>query len=434
MSASENESKSLNADFVRLLEALANGVVIADQAGTIVYSNPFLERIFGYEAGELAGKSVEMLMPAALRQLHARHRAHYNSSPETRLMGAGRDLLARRKDGSVIPVEVGLSPMKTPEGLRVVAIVTDISKRKHAEQRSILQRDVALILAKSDSIESAAVKLLETMATTLGWKVGTLWLVDAETKMLRNAGFWHAPDAAAPEFEAVCRRMTVKMGERLIGHVWETRSAVWIPDLANENSFARTPQAKAAGLHSAFELPILTGSQVLGVLELLSPEISPPDDALMEIAAAVASQLAQFMERKRSEQALGVFAERYRSLFENAVFGILRSTASGAILDINPALVTMLGYDGIEELQRLNLNTVYKNPPDRQRLIDTSQSQNRFDAFETEWKTKNGTTIQVRLSGRVVRATDGSLAGFEAIVEDISQRKLLEQQFRQAQK
>jgi PAS domain S-box-containing protein len=423
----------LNPDFVTLLESLANGVVIADQSGSIVYSNQFLEKMFGYERGQLLGRSVEEFLPGELRKAHSQHRAQYNASPETRLMGAGRDLLARRKDGSVIPVEVGLSPMKTPEGLRVVAIVTDISKRKHAEQRSILQKDVALILAKSDSIESAAVKLLETMATTLGWKVGTLWLVD-ETKTLRNAGFWHAPDSAAPEFEAVCRRMTVKMGERLIGHVWETRSAVWIPDLANENSFARTPEAKAAGLHSAFELPILTGNQVLGVLEFLSSEISPPDDALMEIAAAVASQIAQFMERKRSEQALGIFEERYRSLFENAVFGILRSTASGAILDVNPALVTMLGYDGIDELQRLNLNTVYKSPRDRQSLIDTSKSQNRFDAFETEWKTKNGTTIQVRLSGRVVRASDGSLAGFEAIVEDISQRKLLEQQFRQAQK
>jgi PAS domain S-box-containing protein len=318
-------------------------------------------------------------------------------------MGAGRDLLARRKDGSVFPVEVGLSPMKTPEGLRVVAIVTDISKRKHAEQRSILQRDVALILSRSDSIESSALKLVETIATTLGWKVGCLWLADTEMKTLSNAGFWQAPNAAPATFEAASREVFVQ-------------------------------KALAAGLHPAFELPILAGDQVLGILEFFSSETSPQDDALIEIAAAVASQIAQFMERKRSEKALGVFAERYRSLFENAVFGILRSTASGEILDINPALVAMLGYDSIEELQRHNLNTIYKNPRDRQRLIDESKSVNRFDGFETEWKAKSGGTIQVRLSGRVIRASDRTLAGFEAIVEDISQRKLLEQQFRQAQK
>jgi two-component system, cell cycle sensor histidine kinase and response regulator CckA len=393
----------LNSDFVTLLESLANGVVIADQAGTIVYSNQFLEKMFGYARGELLGRSVEEFLPGELRKAHSQHRAQYSTAPETRLMGAGRDLLARRKDGSVFPVEVGLSPMKTPDGLRVVAIVTDISKRKHAEQRSILQRDVALILSRSDTIESSALKLVETIATTLGWKVGCLWLADTETKTLRNAGFWQAPDAAPATFEAASREVTVQ-------------------------------KALRAGLHPAFELPILAGEQVLGILEFFSSETSLQDDALIEIAAAVASQIAQFMERKRSEKALGVFAERYRSLFENAVFGILRSTASGEIIDINAALVAMLGYDSIEELQRLNLITIYKNPRDRQRLIDESKSLNRFDGFETEWKTKNGGTIQVRLSGRVIRASDRTLAGFEAIVEDISQRKLLEQQFRQAQK
>jgi two-component system, cell cycle sensor histidine kinase and response regulator CckA len=424
----------LNSDFVTLLESLANGVVIADQAGNIVYSNQFLEKMFGYERGELLGRSVEEFLPGELRKAHSQHRVQYSKSPETRLMGAGRDLLARRKDGSVISVEVGLSPMKTPEGLRVVAIVTDISTRKHAEQRSILQRDVALILSRSDSIESSALKLLETIGTTLGWKVGCLWLVDNATKTLRNAGFWHSPNAPAPAFEAVSRGATIQNGDCILGHVWETGSAIWVTNLADEKRFTRAQEALAAGLRSAFELPILAGSQVLGLLEFFSSEISLRDDALIEIAAAVASQIAQFMERKRSEKALGVFEERYRSLFENAVFGILRSSASGEILDINPALVAVLGYDSVDELQGVNLNDIYKNPRDRKRLIEESKSQNQFDAFETEWKTKSGGTIQVRLSGRVVRATDGSLAGFEAIIEDISQRKLLEQQFRQAQK
>src|SRR5262249_50698335 len=143
-----------------LLESLANGVVIADPVGTIVYANHFLEKMFGYDSGQLLGQPVEELLPSELRGPHAGHRNQYSRSPETRLMGAGRDLQARRKDGSVFPVEVGLSPMQTDEGLRVVAIVTDISKRKHAEQRSILQRDVALILSRSENIETAAPKLL----------------------------------------------------------------------------------------------------------------------------------------------------------------------------------------------------------------------------------------------------------------------------------
>src|SRR5262249_30606911 len=293
------------ADFVRLLEALANGVVIADQAGTIVYSNPFLERIFGYEAGELAGKSVEMLMPAELRHLHARHRAHYNSSPETRLMGAGRDLLARRKDGSVFPVEVGLSPITTPDGVRVVAIVTDISKRKHAEQRSLLQKDIALILAKADTIQNVALKLLETVGTTLGWNVGAFWLVDEDRQVLRNAAFWQTAGARLADFEIVSRTSSFHKGECFLGHVWETGSLEWIRELSAMGAFTRSKEAAAAGLQSLFELPILVAGRTAGIMEFFSHDTRPPDQEIIDIAVAVASQIGQLLERKRSERALG---------------------------------------------------------------------------------------------------------------------------------
>lgn len=426
---------SLHPEFVHLLESLANGVVIADPTGAIVYSNQFLERMFGYDHGQLLGRSVEMLLPTEFRELHARHRTQYNAAPETRLMGAGRDLFGRRRDGSVFPVEVGLSPMKTPEGVRIVAMVTDITTRKHAEQRSILQRDVALILSKADTIQSVALKLLETIGISLGWRLGALWLIDAESDALRNAAFWCATGVEAPEFEAASRRLAFRMGECFLGSVWKNGKPEWVSDLATAEGFLRAEEAQVNGLRSVFELPILVATQTLGVIEFFSYETRPPDQDLIEIAVAVASQIGQFVERKRSELALGIFEERYRSLFENAVFGIIRSTASGEILDANPALVAMLGYDTVDEVLRLNCyKDVYKNPRDRERLLEDSKTAVRFDGFETEWKTKTGHTIQVRLSGRTVRADDGSLARFEAIVENITQRKLLEQQYRQAQK
>jgi two-component system cell cycle sensor histidine kinase/response regulator CckA len=470
-SFSSCDGERLNPEFTYLLDSLANGVVIADAAGTIVYSNRFLERMFGYEHGQLLGQSVEMLLPAEFRELHTRHRMNYTAAPETRLMGAGRDLLGRRKDGSVFPVEVGLSPMKTPEGMRIVAMVTDITRRKHAEQRSILQRDIALILAKAESIENVALNLLETIGSSLGWRLGALWLVDADSNALRNGAFWRAASVEVAEFEAVSRRLTFRKGECLLGHVWETGKPEWVSDLGAMEDFLRAKEAKTNGLHSVFELPILIGGETLGVIEFFAYELRPLDEDLVEIGVAVASQIGQFVERKRSERALGIFQERYRSLFENAVFGIIRSTASGEILDANPALVAMLGYDTVDEVLRLNCyKDVYKDPQDRERLSEHSRTADRFDGFEVEWRTKTGGTIQVRLSGRTVRGEarsasareaqarqgaalrearspkprsasaaarspkDRQVAGFEAIVENITQRKLLEQQYRQAQK
>ncbi len=425
----------MHSEFVNLLDSLANGIVITDSSGTIVYSNPFLERTFGYDGGQLLGHSVEMLLPAEIRERHVRHRAQYNAAPETRLVGTGRDLFARRKDGSVFPVEVGLSPIKTPEGMRVVAIVTDISQRKHAEQRSILQRDVALILSKAREIQSVARDVLEAIGTTLGWRLGSLWLVDVESEGLRNAAFWRSKGIEAPEFEAASRRLVFRVGEGFLGRVWKNGKPEWVTDLAAADVFLRAEEARINGLRSVFELPILVGEETLGVIEFFSYETRPPDKDLIDIAVAVASQIGQFVERKRSEYALGMFEERYRSLFENAVFGIIRATASGEILDANPALAAMLGYDAVNEVLRLNCyEDVHKNPHDCDRLLEDSRTAIRFNGFETEWKTKTGASILVRLSGRAVRADDGSLAGLEAIVENITESKRLEQQYWQAQK
>ncbi|MBI4474050.1 MAG: PAS domain S-box protein [Acidobacteria bacterium] len=425
----------MNTEFVHLLESLANGVVIADRAGTILFCNQFLEQMFGYERNQLLGQSVEVFLPVELREVHVRRRTEYINAPETRLMGSGRDLHARRKDGSVFPVEIGLSPMSTPEGLRVVAIVTDITTRKHAEQRSILQRDIALILSKADNIESVAADLLETIAVALGWRFGAFWLMDSEAQALRCTAFWRAPRVDASELEAASRRILFRAGDGLVGSVWTTKKPEWVADLGAVENFWRAEEARAAGFRSIFELPILVGSQMLGVLEFFSNEVRPPDDALVEIAMAVASQIGQFVDRKRSEHALGMFEERYRSLFENAVFGVLRTTVSGELLDANPALAAMLKYDSVEGLLQLNMmRDVYRDPGERRRLIERLGNADRADGIETEWKTRTGEIIQVRLSGRVVRSEDGSVAGFEAIAENITQRKLLEQQYRQAQK
>jgi PAS domain S-box-containing protein len=91
--------------------------------------------MFGYRREELLGSSIEMLLPEAMRGAHAQMRGEYLRRPSVRAMGSGRDLSARRKDGGVFPVEVGLSHIETAEGVFAIAFVTDISRRKQLEQQ-----------------------------------------------------------------------------------------------------------------------------------------------------------------------------------------------------------------------------------------------------------------------------------------------------------
>ena len=119
--------------FHMVVEANANGLLAIDAQGRIVLANPALERMFGYERGELLSLPVEILLPESARTGHFAMRRDYQRNPESRPMGMGRDLMGRRKDGSVFPVEISLSPFIEHGEQYVDAVVVDITERKHAE-------------------------------------------------------------------------------------------------------------------------------------------------------------------------------------------------------------------------------------------------------------------------------------------------------------
>ncbi len=125
----------------------------------------------------------------------------------------------------------------------------------------------------------------------------------------------------------------------------------------------------------------------------------------------------------------------YRSLVQNAPYGIYRSTLDGRFLAVNPALVMMLGYDSEDELLAADVGTaVYRDPTVRQRLVAQYQHARRVTSIDVEWKRKDGKIVPVRLSGRAVTGPGGEPAGFEMMVEDVTERRALEEQLRQAQK
>src|SRR3972149_2806857 len=120
--------------FRRLLEAAPDAMVIADRSGRIVRVNAQTERQFGYQADELVGQPVEILVPAAARAEHAGHRDSLHAAPRPRPMGSGLELFGRRKDGGVFPVEISLAPIEGAGEFLVPAAIRDISERKAAQE------------------------------------------------------------------------------------------------------------------------------------------------------------------------------------------------------------------------------------------------------------------------------------------------------------
>ena len=120
--------------FERVFEFSPDAVVVANQDGQILEANPQVERLFGYAAGGLKGRPVDILVPDRFRVAHPAHRHAYNSQPRMRPMGAGLQLYGKRRDGTEFPVDIMLSPIETDEGPLVLSVIRDISDRKKVEE------------------------------------------------------------------------------------------------------------------------------------------------------------------------------------------------------------------------------------------------------------------------------------------------------------
>lgn len=117
-----------------LMESAPTGIVVVDEEGVIKLVNSSAEKQFGYDRLDLVGKRVEVLLPAAQVAAHRGAREAFLQKPEARVMGVGRDLSGRRKDGSEFPVEIGLNPVNQDGRTAVLATVIDISDRKKAQE------------------------------------------------------------------------------------------------------------------------------------------------------------------------------------------------------------------------------------------------------------------------------------------------------------
>lgn len=132
-----------DAQFRMAFEAAPSAMLMVNRHGQIVIANTQAEILFGYQRIEILGKPVEILIPERFRGGHPGHRSTYTAAPSTRSMGAGRDLFARRKDGSEFPVEIGLNPIQTEDGEFVITSIIDITERT---------KTVAELKARSDEL------------------------------------------------------------------------------------------------------------------------------------------------------------------------------------------------------------------------------------------------------------------------------------------
>jgi PAS domain S-box-containing protein len=213
----------------------------------------------------------------------------------------------RRGDDTYIWLLWNATP-NSDQGL-IFAAARDITLRKRAERRLAVGYTLTRVLAEAENLGAASPLILRAICEGLGWEMSAFWRLDELANVLRCVDLWHLPGQEFPGFEKATRELTFRRGVGLPGLVWETGQSKWATDVPGRENFPRIKIAREEGLHSAFGFPIRIDDRVVGVIEFVSSEIRTREPELVEMFDSIGSQIGQFMERRRAESELKLYAD-----------------------------------------------------------------------------------------------------------------------------
>src|SRR5581483_3909558 len=335
----------------------------------------------------------------------------------------------RKKDGTLMDVALSCAPLSFEgkvEGF--YAGYRDISDRKRVEALSSALYRVAEKSSSAHDLQQFFAAVHGIVDELMYARNFYIALYDAATDLLTFPYFVDERDAPPPP---------KKLGQGLTDYLIRSGEALLAtPEVLQAMEDRGEVERSGSRSLDWMGVPLKVNSHTFGALVVQSYSKSIRyGERDKEILTFVARQLASAVEIKRNEQALRRSEARYRSLVQSSVYGIYRSSLEGRFLDVNPALITMLGYGSAEEVLLLDPEKdVFANPDEHVHLIQEFRRTGRLDGLEVKWRRQDGNTITVRISGRAVSSADEPADVLEAIAEDVTDRRALEDQFRQAQK
>ena len=245
-----------------------------------------------------------------------------------------------------------------------------------------------------------------------------------------DAIVWEA-DAASREFTFVSKR-----AEELLGFPvdqWLSERDFWFhhiyPD-DREQAVKFCRDAAEEGKDHEIEYRMLAADGSVVWLREIVRQVRDP----VTRTAKLRGLMVNVTERRRAQEALSSSEAKYRSLFENVPVGVYRTSPDGKVLEANPALAQMLGYADSPSILKIRTDEIYVDSEKRREWLEAMNRQGLVRDFETQARRRDGQIIWLRDTARAIKDADGRVAYYEGVLEDITERKVLEEQLRQSQK
>jgi PAS domain S-box-containing protein len=408
-----------------MFQASPDGLTIADTDHRVLWANETFVRMFDYQAAEVVGQPLENLVVPPERLAESRWVTESLAKHERITLETQR----RKKDGTLLDVSVSCAPLLLDGKMAgFYAGYHDITDRKRVEALSSALYRVAEKSSSAHDLQQFFAAVHSIVDELMYARNFYIALYDSSTELLSFPYFVDEQDSA-PSPKKLDRGLTdylIRVGQPLLA------TPEVLQAMEDRGEVARNGSRSLDWMG----VPLKVNNHTFGalVVQTYSKNIRYGERD-KEILTFVARQLASAVEIKRNEHALRRSEARYRSLVQSSVYGIYRSSLEGRFLDVNPALITMLGYGSAEEVLLLDPEKdVFAHSEEHARLIEEFRRTGRLDGIEVKWKRKDGSAITVRISGRAVSSADEPADVLEAIAEDVTDRRVLEDQLRQAQK
>ena len=408
-----------------MFQASPDALSIADSGHRVLWANQTFASMFGYAESEIVGQLLESLVVPSNRLAEAKWVKESLAKGERITLETKR----RKKDGTLVDVSVSCAPLLLDGNVvGFYAGYHDISDRRRVEALSSALYRVAEKSSSAHELQQFFAAVHGIVDELMHARNFYIALYDPATELLSFPYFVDEQDSPPPP---------KKPGKGLTDYLIRTgKPLLATPEVLQAMEDRGEVARNGSRSLDWMGVPLKVNNHTFGalVVQTYSRNIRYVERD-KEILTFVARQVASAVEIKRNEQALRRSEARYRSLVQSSVYGIYRSSLEGRFLDVNPALITMLGYASPDEVLLLDPeNDVFAQPEEHDHLIDEFRRTGRLDGFEVKWKRKDGAAVTVRISGRAVSSADEPADVLEAIAEDVTDRRALEDQFRQAQK
>ena len=370
-----------------IIDTALDGVITMNESGFVTGWNRQAERIFGWEASEIVGQRLsQTIIPPRYRAMHEHGLKRFSETGEGPVLNRRIEITALCRNGSEIPVEIAITPMKIGREHSFGAFVRDITERKHAEE--------ALLAA-----EAKFRRLVEQSLVGI--------------YVIQDGRFVYVNPKMTEIFDFTAEELTSTPVLDLI--VAEDRA------VASEN-IRRRLEGTVESIHYALRM-IRRDGKVIDV------EVHG-GRAGYNGQPAVLGTLLDVTERKRAEEALRQAEQKYRSIFDNASEGIFQTTRDGTFLSANPAMARIFGYASPEELigERTDIaRQGYVDPARREEFKRSLEANGLVSGFEYEAYRKDGSKIWISENVRAVNDRNGQLLYYEGTLQDITARKQTEE-------